>query len=121
ADVRDLERAAGRCVDPSRELHHVAGEDAEAAAAGRFVAGAEEDLKAEADAEVRRARGDALAQDVADAGVERARAVAEGPLAGGDELVRAPQEIRIVRDAHRHAAGDPRVLRGANEGALDAA
>src|SRR5262249_27396048 len=97
---------------------HASGEDAEPRAPRRFAAVVEEHLKPEADAEVGGAAADRVLERVARASAEGRAAIAEAPLAGHDDLVRASKELGVARQGHaRPAAGD---FRGTTERSLDA-
>lgn len=90
ADVRQREGTAGRGIVARVEAANGAGEDAEPALAGRLFAPFEEHLETEADAEVRRARADALDERLAETSAQGRGERAERALSRDDDPIDAP-------------------------------
>src|SRR5690606_17881276 len=98
AHVRDLEASALGVDHVLAEAHDAPAEDREAGRPRRLVALLEEDLHAEADAEVGAAAVDVLEHDLAEPAAERHRAPLDGPLAGHHEAIGAADLVGIAGD-----------------------
>ncbi len=118
AHVRDLERRPGRGIGAALQPRDVAADDPQPRRARRLLARLEEDLQAQADAQVRPPRPQVLLHRLAQRPRQRPRAVPEGALTGHHQPVRRTDADRISRHVHLH--GNARAARRFQQRALDA-